>query len=90
VQPTANGVGLGINQPANLTEDALVRAEAENTLAALDAHERSLSNELSKGSAGTFTEIQPRSGRRSRRSGDSRSESNRSGSTVFSAGLDEE
>ena len=65
----------------NLTQEALEQAEAESTIAALDAHERSLSAEIAKGSPGGFTEIVRRSGdrRSSRRSG--------SGSTVWSAGM---
>jgi hypothetical protein len=66
----------------NLTQEALEQAEAENGLAALDAHERSLSMELAKGSGGGFTEI-PKSGRRSRRSAGGSG----SGSTVWSAGF---
>ncbi|KAH9898069.1 hypothetical protein C8Q73DRAFT_755691 [Cubamyces lactineus] len=66
----------------NLTQEALEQAEAESTLAALDAHERQLSAEIAKGSPGGFTEIVRRSGdrRSSRRSGGS-------GSTVWSAGM---
>ena len=66
-----------------LTHEALERVEAENSLAALDAHERGLSAEIARGASGGFTEITPRSlgRRRSRRSaGDS-------GSTVWSAGM---
>ncbi|CDO76614.1 hypothetical protein BN946_scf184868.g28 [Trametes cinnabarina] len=71
----------GVATP-NLTQEALEQAEAENTLAALDAHERQLSIEIAKGSPGGFTEIVRRSGdrRSSRRSGGS-------GSTVWSAGM---
>lgn len=66
-----------------LTQDALVQAEAENSLAALDAQERTLSADIARGSGSGFTEISPRVGsRRSRRSaGES------SGSTVWSAGM---
>ncbi|KAI0094986.1 hypothetical protein BDY19DRAFT_988770 [Irpex rosettiformis] len=65
----------------HLTQEALEQADAEASLAALDAHERQLSAEMAKGAGGGFTEIVRRSGdrRSSRRSG--------SGSTVFSAGL---
>lgn len=75
-------VGLGIG-PSNLTQEALEHAEAENSLAALDAHERSLSAEIARGASSGFTEISPRSigGRRSRRSAGG------SGSTVWSAGM---
>ena len=64
-----------------LTQEVLEQAEAENTLAALDAHERQLSAEIAKGSGSGFTEIVRRNGERrsSRRSG--------SGSTVWSAGM---
>lgn len=66
----------------NLTQEALVQAEAESTLAALDAHERQLSAEIAKGAGSGFTEVVRRSGdrRSSRRSGGS-------GSTVWSAGM---
>lgn len=88
-----SGVGLGIG---GLTQDALVQAEAVNVIAAQDTRERNLSAELAKGGTGgtQFTEITRRkSGRRSsQRSGRSGggSESGRSGSTVFSAGIQEE
>lgn len=65
-----------------LTHDALVRSEAESTLAALDAHERQLSVELAKGGSSGFTEIQRKS-RRGRASGGGSG----SGSTVWSAGM---
>ncbi|KAF9822013.1 hypothetical protein IEO21_00007 [Rhodonia placenta] len=66
----------------NLTEEALEQAEAENTLAALDAHERQLSAEIAKGAGGGYTEIVRRTGdrRSSRKSGES-------ASTVWSAGM---
>jgi len=75
--PSVNGV----NMP-NLTQEALEQAEAESTIAALDAHERQLSAEIAKGSGGGYTEIVRRSGdrRSSRKSGES-------GSTVWSAGM---
>ncbi|EDR15031.1 uncharacterized protein LACBIDRAFT_300760 [Laccaria bicolor S238N-H82] len=73
-------VGLGFSP--GLTHEALERAEAENSLAALDAHERGLSADIARGASGGFTEITPRSlGRRSRRSAGG------SGSTVWSAGM---
>ncbi|KIJ68332.1 hypothetical protein HYDPIDRAFT_24621 [Hydnomerulius pinastri MD-312] len=82
------GLGISGNGPAELTQEALEQAEAENTLAALDAHERSLSEEIAKGGAGGFTELSPRlslgdewRSRRSRKSGGG------SGSTVWSAGM---
>nr|GAT48378.1 predicted protein [Mycena chlorophos] len=81
-------VGLGIGPPS-LTQDVLERAEAENSLAALDAHERTLSAEIAKGSSGGFTEIarrQPGS-RRARRSA---AGSSGNGSTVWSAGEEED
>ncbi|KAF8167992.1 hypothetical protein B0H34DRAFT_792652 [Crassisporium funariophilum] len=68
---------------SDLTQNALEHAEAENSLAALDARERELSVEIAKGLNGGFTEIQPRVGRRSRRSAGGSG----SGSTVFSAGM---
>ncbi|KAF9452667.1 hypothetical protein P691DRAFT_178608 [Macrolepiota fuliginosa MF-IS2] len=74
-------VGLGIISSASLTQEALEHAEAQNSLAALDAHERNLSIELAKGGSGGFTEIVARQGRRSRRSVGG------SGSTVWSAGM---
>ena len=68
----------------NLTHDTLVRAQAEESLAALDAQERVLSTELAKGGSGGFTEILPR-----RKSGSRRSHTSGggSGSTVWSAGM---
>ncbi|KAF5377452.1 hypothetical protein D9615_005307 [Tricholomella constricta] len=77
---TNSRVGLGI---PNLTQEALEQAEAENSLAVLDAHERNLSAEIARGASSGFTEISPRAGgRRSRRSaGGSTS------STVWSAGM---
>ena len=73
-------VGLGIG--SHLTQEALAQAEAENSLAALDAHERTLSAEIARGASSGFTEISPRVGRRGRRSG-----GGSSGSTVWSAGM---
>ena len=67
--------------PSDLTQEALEHAEAENSLAVLDAHERDLGAEIAKGSNGGFTEIAPRVGRRSRRTPGS------SGSTIWSAGM---
>ena len=68
----------------NLTHDTLVRAQAEESLAALDAQERVLGTELAKGGTGGFTEILPR-----RKSGSRRSHTSGggSGSTVWSAGM---
>ena len=70
--------------PINLTHDTLVQAQAEESLAALDAHERVLSTEMAKGGSGGFTEILPR-----RKSGSRRSHTSGggSGSTVWSAGM---
>ncbi|GJE85766.1 hypothetical protein PsYK624_018450 [Phanerochaete sordida] len=83
---TASADSSGSNTRASstvphLTQEVLEQAEAENSLAALDAHERQLSAELAKGAGSGFTEIVRRSGdrRSSRRSG--------SGSTVWSAGM---
>lgn len=75
--------GSGATTP-NLTQEALEQAEAESTLAALDAHERQLSAEIAKGGGGGFTEIVRRN-----RDGDRRSSrrSGGSGSTVWSAGM---
>ncbi|PCH33825.1 hypothetical protein WOLCODRAFT_94269 [Wolfiporia cocos MD-104 SS10] len=76
----------GSPQPAaatpNLTQEALEQAEAENTIAALDAHERQLSAEIAKGGGGGFTEIARRADRRS-----SRKSGSESASTVWSAGM---
>lgn len=68
----------------SLTHDTLVRAQAEESLAALDAQERVLGTELAKGASGGFTEILPR-----RKSGSRRSHTSGggSGSTVWSAGM---
>jgi hypothetical protein len=68
--------------PSDLTREALRLAEAEQSLAVLDARERDLRAEISKGGSGGFTEITPRSSRRSRRSG-----GGSSGGTVWSAGM---
>ncbi|KAF8622914.1 hypothetical protein AX15_006675 [Amanita polypyramis BW_CC] len=77
-------VGLGIGISSDLTKEALVQAEAQSSITALDAQERNLSVELARGSGGGFTEIAPRSiGRRSRRSAGGSG----SGSTVWSAGM---
>ena len=70
--------------PINLTHDTLVQAQAEESLAALDAHERVLSAEMARGGSSGFTEILPR-----RKSGSRRSHTSGggSGSTVWSAGM---
>lgn len=73
-------------QPATLTQQALEHAEAEQKLAALDAHEKSLSEQLSKGGSSGFTEPPSRSLRRKERSGTGSIQSG-SGSTVWSAGM---
>lgn len=71
-----------------LTREALEQAEAEDTLAVLDAHERRISEEIAKGGTGGFTEISPKNlgeewrSRRSKMSG-----GGGSGSTVWSAGM---
>jgi hypothetical protein len=75
--------------PINLTHDTLVQSQAEESLAVLDAQERVLSAEMSKGGSGGFTEILPRrksGSRRSHRSHTSGGGSG-SGSTVWSAGM---
>ncbi|KAI0313553.1 hypothetical protein OF83DRAFT_1140906 [Amylostereum chailletii] len=69
-----------------LTQEALVHAEAENTIAALEAREQALSVEMAKGLSGGFTEIGPRRKSGSRRSRTSGGGSG-SGSTVWSAGM---
>jgi len=82
----------GDERPSFLTQEALAHAEAENSLAALDAHEQALSAEMARGVGGGFTEIARRGtgeGRRSKRSRTSRPGSG-SGSTVWSAGNDED
>ncbi|KAJ6604762.1 hypothetical protein DFH09DRAFT_321360 [Mycena vulgaris] len=81
-------IGLGLGPPS-LTQEALEHAEAQNSLAALDAHERTLSAEIAKGSSSGFTEIAPRKAgsRRARRSA---AGSGSNGSTVWSAGEDED
>lgn len=80
---------FGDERPSNLTHEALRHVEAEQSLAALDAHEQVLSAEIARGAAGGFTEIPRRgagAGRRSRRSGMSGSGMSGSASTVWSAG----
>lgn len=72
---------LGADGSVSLTQEALERAEAEHSLAALDARERNLSVELARGGGGGFTEVAPRPSRRRRRS------LGGSGSTVWSAGM---
>ncbi|KAH0838397.1 hypothetical protein J3R83DRAFT_6704 [Lanmaoa asiatica] len=84
------GYGLGItgNGTAELTQEALEQAEAENTLAALDAHERSLSDEIAKGATGGFTELAPRKSLGEEwRSKRSKRSAGGSSSTVWSAGM---
>lgn len=84
---SVSALSTNISGGAELTQEALEQAEAENTLAALDAHERNLGEEIAKGGSGGFTEISARTlgdewrSRRSRKSG---GESN---STVWSAGM---
>ena len=83
---------VGDERPSNLTQEALAHAEAENSLAALDAHEQALSAEMARGAGGGFTEIARRGtgqGRRNRRSRASGAGSG-SGSTVWSAGIEDE
>lgn len=84
------GYGLGISGSgtAELTQEALEQAEAENTLATLDAHERSLSDEIAKGGTGGFTELAPRKSLGEEwRSKRSKRSAGGSGSTVWSAGM---
>lgn len=75
---------LSHGNPTNLTHDTLAQAQAEESLAALDAHEGILRAEMAKGGNGGFTEILPR-----RKSGSRRSHTSGggSGSTVWSAGM---
>jgi hypothetical protein len=75
--------GSGTPNPPELTHAALEHAEVEEKLAALDADERMLSEQIAKGGSSGFTEIQPRSSRRSRKSAGGSG----SGSTVWSAGM---
>lgn len=82
LQSATSAVNQGDPIPLNLTEEALEHAEAESSLAALDARERDLSAEIARGSGGGFTEIARRSSRKGRRSA-----GGSSGSTVWSAGM---
>lgn len=83
VHSAASSLGQFNRAHPGLTEEALEHAEAENSLAALDARERDLSEEIAKGSSSGFTEIvQRKSSRRSRKSA-----GGSSGSTVWSAGM---
>ena len=79
---------VGGDSPSNLTTEALRQAEAEESLAALDAHERALSAEIARGASGGLTEILPRSFHGEERSRRSR-KSRESGSTVWSAGMED-
>jgi hypothetical protein len=81
--------------PANLTSEALEQAEAETTLASLDAREKELTAEIAKGGSGGFTELNTE-GRmslgdqwRSRRtrSVSGKSHDSSGASTVWSAGM---
>lgn len=81
--------------PANLTSEALEQAEAETTLATLDAREKVLTAEIAKGGSGGFTELNSE-GRmslgdqwRSRRtrSVSGKSHDSSGASTVWSAGM---
>jgi len=86
IHSTSSSSRAPFNQtPLDLTEAALEHAEAEHSLAVLDARERDLSAEIAKGSAGGFTEIARRTSRRGRRSA-----GGSSGSTVWSAGMSAE
>lgn len=85
---TGYGLGISENGTAELTQEALEQAEAENTLAALDAHERDLGDEIAKGGTGGFTELVPsRSLGEEWRSKRSKRSAGGSGSTVWSAGM---
>jgi hypothetical protein len=73
-----------------LTQEALEHAEAEEKLAALDAHEKTLSDQYAKGSgSNSFTEPPARGSRRGRRSVNGSAQSG-SASTVWSAGMSKE
>ncbi|KAF9513429.1 hypothetical protein BS47DRAFT_1485651 [Hydnum rufescens UP504] len=78
--------------PQSLTSETLQQAEAESTLAALDAREKMLAEEIGKGRPGGFTELGPRPGsslseRHRRRRSEESSHSVKSGaSTLWSAG----
>ena len=87
----------GSDQPSHsdshpLTSEALQQAEAETTLASLDAREKVLANEIGKGRPGGFTELGSRPGsslseRHRRRRSEESSHSIKSGaSTLWSAG----
>lgn len=84
---------IGEDRPTGLlTQEALAQAEAHNSLAALDAHEQVLSAEMARGAGGGFTEIARRGageGRRSSRKSRLSGAGSGSGSTVWSAGIDE-
>jgi hypothetical protein len=76
--------------PMTLTQEALEHAEAEEKLAALDAHEKTLSDQYAKGSgSSSFTEPPARGSRRGRRSVNGSAQSG-SASTVWSAGMSKE
>ncbi|KAJ3492477.1 hypothetical protein NLJ89_g11225 [Agrocybe chaxingu] len=79
---STSSVGRFNQNPHGLTEEALEQAQAEQSLAVLDAREREISAEIAKGSSGGFTEIARRSSRRGRKSA-----GGSSGSTVWSAGM---
>ncbi|KAL0951046.1 hypothetical protein HGRIS_007786 [Hohenbuehelia grisea] len=78
-------IGGSSTSRLGLTAEALEQAEAENSLAALDAHERQLSSEIARGGSSGFTEPVRRSKARSRRSAGGSG----SGSIVWSAGGEE-
>jgi len=82
IHSTTSSTRPSLNITSDLTHEALEHAEAEQSLAVLDARERDLSAEIAKGGGGGFTEIAPRSSRRGRRSA-----GGSSGSTVWSAGM---
>jgi hypothetical protein len=85
---TGYGLGISGNGTTELTQQALERAEAENAIAALDVHERNLSDEIAKGGTGGFTELAPRKGLGEEwRSKRSKRSAGGSGSTVWSAGM---
>jgi hypothetical protein len=82
--PPTSSPALSQGNLTNLTHDTLVQAQAEQSLAALDAQEGILRAEMAKGGSSGFTEILAR-----RKSGSRRSHTSGggSGSTVWSAGM---
>lgn len=84
--------------PPSLTSEALEQAEAESSLASLDAREKVLTAEISKGGSGGFTELNHSGGltlgeqwrNRRSRSTSGKSHDSSGASTVWSAGKGDE